>query len=112
MQSLFSHQKLQLLLRRDESPDPEEPAVIWLESGDPSDPYQPPAPPNLQTCTTGTGQELGELKKNLIYEQEQIVFLVFFVFIWLVRRAEIQVYDFQQRSHTGIKLETLLFCGN
>nr|XP_020444360.1 LOW QUALITY PROTEIN: T-lymphoma invasion and metastasis-inducing protein 2-like [Monopterus albus] len=52
MQSLFSHQKLQLLLRRDESPDPEEPTAIWPEPRDPADPRLPPAPPNLQTWTT------------------------------------------------------------
>ncbi|XP_074542057.1 rho guanine nucleotide exchange factor TIAM2 [Halichoeres trimaculatus] len=41
MQSLFSHQKLQLLLRRDESPDHEEPAVaVWP---DPGVPHQLPA---------------------------------------------------------------------
>lgn len=51
MQTLFSHQKLQLLLRRDESPDPEEPAAIWP---DPGDLCQPPAPPDPQTWTTGT----------------------------------------------------------
>lgn len=44
MQSLFSHQKLQLQLRRDESPDP----------GEPGDPFQPPAPLDLQTWTAGT----------------------------------------------------------
>ncbi|XP_074471641.1 rho guanine nucleotide exchange factor TIAM2-like isoform X2 [Sebastes fasciatus] len=42
MQSLFSHQKLQLLLRRDETPDPEEPGDLC----------QPPAPPDLQTWTS------------------------------------------------------------
>ncbi|TMS12125.1 T-lymphoma invasion and metastasis-inducing protein 2 [Larimichthys crocea] len=52
MQSLFSHQKLQLLLRRDEFSDPEEStAVMWP---DPGDPCQPPTPPDLQTWTSGT----------------------------------------------------------
>ncbi len=51
MQSLFSHQKLQLLLRRDELPDPEESATVWPGPGDPC---QPPAPPDLQAWTTGT----------------------------------------------------------
>nr|XP_046229514.1 rho guanine nucleotide exchange factor TIAM2-like [Scatophagus argus] len=41
MQSLFSHQKLRLLIRRDESPD-----AIW------ADPCQAPAPPDLQTWTS------------------------------------------------------------
>ncbi|KAK2855830.1 hypothetical protein Q5P01_004565 [Channa striata] len=49
MQSLFSHQKLQLLLRRDESQDPEEPPAAWLEPGDPA---EPPAPPDLQAWIT------------------------------------------------------------
>ncbi|XP_023266851.1 T-lymphoma invasion and metastasis-inducing protein 2-like [Seriola lalandi dorsalis] len=49
MQSLFSHQKLQLLLRRDESPDPEEPAAaVWPEPSEAAD----PCPPNLHTWTT------------------------------------------------------------
>lgn len=56
MQSLFSHQRLQLLLKRDESPDPEEEpaAAVWPEPGEPADPCQPPGLPNLQTWTTGT----------------------------------------------------------
>ncbi|CAJ1077763.1 T-lymphoma invasion and metastasis-inducing protein 2 [Xyrichtys novacula] len=42
MQSLFSHQKLQLLLRRDESPDLEEPtAAVWPDPGV----LQQPSPP-------------------------------------------------------------------
>ncbi|XP_018530115.1 rho guanine nucleotide exchange factor TIAM2 isoform X2 [Lates calcarifer] len=54
MQSLFSHQRLQLLLKRDESPDPEEEpaAAVWPEPGEPADPCQPPGLPNLQTWTT------------------------------------------------------------
>uniref|UniRef100_A0A8C4IJD8 TIAM Rac1 associated GEF 2a n=1 Tax=Dicentrarchus labrax TaxID=13489 RepID=A0A8C4IJD8_DICLA len=59
MQSLFSHQKLQLLLRRDESPEPEEPAAtttLW-----PS-PCQPPAPLDLQTWTTSTNSGLYKQK--------------------------------------------------
>ncbi|KAM6992558.1 rho guanine nucleotide exchange factor TIAM2 [Tautogolabrus adspersus] len=48
MQSLFSHQKLQLLLRRDESPDPKEPAAVWP---DPGDPCLPPAHTDPQTWT-------------------------------------------------------------
>ncbi|XP_035534275.1 T-lymphoma invasion and metastasis-inducing protein 2-like [Morone saxatilis] len=55
MQGLFRHQKLQLLLRRDESPEPEEPAAtaatVW-----PS-PCQPPAPPDFQTWTTSTNSD-------------------------------------------------------
>ncbi|KAI3364687.1 hypothetical protein L3Q82_011457, partial [Scortum barcoo] len=51
MQSLFSHQKLQLLLRRDESPDPEEPAAVWP---DPGDPCRPQAPPDPLTGASGT----------------------------------------------------------
>lgn len=51
MQSLFSHQKLQLLLRRDESPEPAEPAAVQPDHGDPG---QPPAPPDLQAWTPGT----------------------------------------------------------
>ncbi|XP_041831359.1 T-lymphoma invasion and metastasis-inducing protein 2 [Melanotaenia boesemani] len=40
LQSLFAHQNLQLLLRRDESPDPEEPAGVWPDlSIQPSDPH-------------------------------------------------------------------------
>ncbi|XP_030577346.1 T-lymphoma invasion and metastasis-inducing protein 2-like isoform X2 [Archocentrus centrarchus] len=54
MESLFRHRKLQLLLRRDESPDHEEPTGIWPEHGDPSDPNcQPPPPLNLHTWTRG-----------------------------------------------------------
>ena len=45
LQSLFAHQNLQLLLRRDESPDPEELAGVWPDLGDPAD---------LLTWTTGT----------------------------------------------------------
>ncbi|KAM4522432.1 rho guanine nucleotide exchange factor TIAM2 isoform 2-T2 [Odontesthes bonariensis] len=37
LQSLFGHQNLQLLLRRDESPDPEEPAGVWPGLGLPAD---------------------------------------------------------------------------
>ncbi|XP_070843998.1 rho guanine nucleotide exchange factor TIAM2-like [Chaetodon trifascialis] len=48
MQSVFSHQKLQLLLRRDESP---EPVAVQPDHGDPC---QPPAPPDLQAWTPGT----------------------------------------------------------
>uniref|UniRef100_UPI0037E8A73A rho guanine nucleotide exchange factor TIAM2 n=1 Tax=Semicossyphus pulcher TaxID=241346 RepID=UPI0037E8A73A len=55
MQSLFSHQKLQLLLRRDESPDSDEPAAAWP---DPGDPCQPPAPPDPQTWTNGSSSRL------------------------------------------------------
>ncbi|KAG7235296.1 hypothetical protein INR49_002786 [Caranx melampygus] len=62
MQSLFSHQKLQLLLRRDESPEPEEPitaaaaiTAVWTEPGEPAEPCQPPQPPrppHVHTWTT------------------------------------------------------------
>lgn len=52
IQSLFSHQNLQLLLRREESDDP---STTWLQSGDPADAYWPPTPPALQTRPTGTG---------------------------------------------------------
>ncbi|XP_044024082.1 rho guanine nucleotide exchange factor TIAM2 isoform X2 [Siniperca chuatsi] len=55
MQSLFSHQKLQLLLRRDESPDPEEPAAVWP---DPGDPCQPPAPPDLRAWTADSPDDV------------------------------------------------------
>ncbi|XP_034436470.1 T-lymphoma invasion and metastasis-inducing protein 2 isoform X1 [Hippoglossus hippoglossus] len=50
MQSLFSHQKLQLLLRRDESPEGE-PAAAWPEPGEPAGPWEPAAP-DLHTWTT------------------------------------------------------------
>ncbi|XP_029352626.1 T-lymphoma invasion and metastasis-inducing protein 2 [Echeneis naucrates] len=44
MQSLFSHRKLQLLLRRDGSHDPSESAAaVWPEPGDPVDPCPPPS---------------------------------------------------------------------
>lgn len=57
MHSLFRHQELQLLLRREESPDHEEPAGTWPEHADPSDPScQPLPPPNLHTWTTGTAE--------------------------------------------------------
>lgn len=50
MQSLFSHQKLQLLLRRDRPPGPEEPALAaWPH---PSDACLPPAPLDLQVWTS------------------------------------------------------------
>ncbi|XP_008289536.1 T-lymphoma invasion and metastasis-inducing protein 2 [Stegastes partitus] len=49
MQSLFTHQKLQLLLRRDESPDTEEPAGVWPDPTDPC--FPPPTSANLQTWT-------------------------------------------------------------
>ncbi|KAF3703238.1 T-lymphoma invasion and metastasis-inducing protein 2 [Channa argus] len=52
MQSLFSHQKLQLLLRRDESQGPEQPPALWLGPEDPTDPLQPLSPPDLQTWLT------------------------------------------------------------
>ncbi|XP_060908759.1 rho guanine nucleotide exchange factor TIAM2-like [Labrus mixtus] len=57
MQSLFSHQKLQLLLRRDESPDPEEPDAVWP---DPGDPGLPPSHtnPNPQTWTNDSSSSL------------------------------------------------------
>ncbi|CAB1440509.1 unnamed protein product [Pleuronectes platessa] len=51
MQSLFSHQKLQLLLRRDESPEGE-PAAVWPEPGEPAGPWEPAAP-DLHTWATG-----------------------------------------------------------
>ncbi|XP_062266930.1 rho guanine nucleotide exchange factor TIAM2 [Platichthys flesus] len=51
MQSLFSHQELQLLLRRDESPE-EEPAAVWPEPGEPAGPWEPAAP-DLHTWATG-----------------------------------------------------------
>lgn len=53
MPSIFSHQKLLLLLRRDESPEPEEPAA-WVEPERPAEPDQPPAPPDHQNWTTGS----------------------------------------------------------
>lgn len=46
MQSVFSHQNLQLLLSRDLSPVPEEPGGPW-------DLYRPPARLDLQTGTAG-----------------------------------------------------------
>ncbi|KAM9339293.1 rho guanine nucleotide exchange factor TIAM2 [Symphorus nematophorus] len=47
MQSLFSHQKLQLLLRRDDEPGA-------APTADPADPCLPPAPPDFQTSSTNT----------------------------------------------------------
>ncbi|XP_013881920.1 T-lymphoma invasion and metastasis-inducing protein 2 isoform X2 [Austrofundulus limnaeus] len=38
LQTLFTHHNLQLLLRRDESPDPEEPTLVWPNPADPGDP--------------------------------------------------------------------------
>ncbi|XP_034555401.1 T-lymphoma invasion and metastasis-inducing protein 2 [Notolabrus celidotus] len=55
MQSLFSHQRLQLLLRRDESPDPDEPAGVWPDAGVP---MQPLAPTDPQSWTTGSSHSL------------------------------------------------------
>lgn len=60
MQSLFNQQKLQLLLRRDESPGPEEAAVTisWPQAGDPRQhPASPgpPAPPDVQTWISHSG---------------------------------------------------------
>ncbi|KAM3861463.1 rho guanine nucleotide exchange factor TIAM2 [Diretmus argenteus] len=48
MQTFFSHQRLQLVLRREES-GLEEPGLAWPE---PSDPCQPPAPSQLPAWTT------------------------------------------------------------
>lgn len=58
MQSLFNQQKLQLLLRRDESPGPEEPAVAtsWPQAGDPRQhpaSPAPPASPDIQAWISG-----------------------------------------------------------
>ncbi|CAK6969604.1 rho guanine nucleotide exchange factor TIAM2 [Scomber scombrus] len=58
MQSLFSHQKLQMLLRRDESHDQEEHADL-VDSCQP-----PPPPPGLQVWTTGT--------TNIIQDEEML----------------------------------------
>lgn len=51
MQSVFSHRRLQLLLRRDQSPDPVGPNP---EEPDPGDLCQPPAPLDPQAWTGGT----------------------------------------------------------
>lgn len=52
LETLFTHQNLQLLLRRDQSPDPEEPTIVWPNLADPGDPA------HLLTWSTGSRQRL------------------------------------------------------
>ncbi|XP_005732851.1 T-lymphoma invasion and metastasis-inducing protein 2-like isoform X1 [Pundamilia nyererei] len=52
LQSLFRHQKLQLLLRRDESPEAEEPADLWPDHADPFHPGRQPPATNIHTWIT------------------------------------------------------------
>uniref|UniRef100_A0A669F540 TIAM Rac1 associated GEF 2a n=1 Tax=Oreochromis niloticus TaxID=8128 RepID=A0A669F540_ORENI len=56
LQSLFRHQKLQLLLRRDESPEAEEPADLWPDHADPFHPCCQPPATNIHTWITGTAE--------------------------------------------------------
>ncbi|KAM6915080.1 rho guanine nucleotide exchange factor TIAM2-like [Xenentodon cancila] len=53
LQSLFRHQSLQLLLRRDESHGPEEPGSVWPSVSGHADPCcRPPAAPDRHTWCT------------------------------------------------------------